>query len=233
MHIFFADFEGLVVGTALLQSIRRDEFSFRERGFCHGFSCEFFCGFLGAFLPFKRRTENPQRYPQQNSRQNPCKIHACSEKRCRKIHSAGRGGRFLGCLLKASRQVEGMWHFASKPPRKSLQNNHNGGTVTGGVWVWIRIRYVSKPVLIHIRFPFKYRERPLKRAQNIALRLMHVRERKLAVPPLSIIPRNSLLFLVCPNADNDQNIWNQKVPGFLPTGTYFVHVDPPRQPIAP
>ena len=39
--------------------------------------CEiFFCVLLGAFRPFKRRTENPQRNPQQDSRQNPCKIHA-------------------------------------------------------------------------------------------------------------------------------------------------------------
>ena len=48
----------LIVRTALLQSIRHDECSFRERGFCHGFLCDFF-----------------------------------SEKRCRKIRSAGRGAR--------------------------------------------------------------------------------------------------------------------------------------------
>ena len=53
-----------------------------------------------------------------------------------------------------------------------------------GVRVWIRMRYVSKPVLIHIRFPLRYREcreRPLKRTPNTALHLTHVRERKLAV----------------------------------------------------
>ena len=77
----------MVVRIALLQSIRRNELSFRERGCCHGFLCEFFLWILlGAFCPLKRRTENPQRNPQQNSRQTPC-----SEKRHRKIHSAGRG----------------------------------------------------------------------------------------------------------------------------------------------
>ena len=35
---------------------------------------------------------------------------------------------------------------------------------------------------------FEIQRRPLKRAPNTALRLTHVRERKLAVPPLSIIP---------------------------------------------
>ena len=33
----------------------------------------YLCVFLGAFLPFQRRTQNPQRNLQQNSRQNPCK----------------------------------------------------------------------------------------------------------------------------------------------------------------
>ena len=61
--------------------------------FVMDFCVKYFCEFLGAFRPFKRRTENPQRNPQQNSRRNPCKIHACSEKRRRKIHSAGRGAR--------------------------------------------------------------------------------------------------------------------------------------------
>ena len=49
------------------------------------FCVNFFSGFLGAFLPFKRRTENSLGNPQQNSRQNPCQIHACSEKRGQKI----------------------------------------------------------------------------------------------------------------------------------------------------
>ena len=35
----------------------------------------------------------------------------------------------------------------------------------------------------------KYRETPSKRAPNTALRLMHMRKHKLAVPPLSVIPR--------------------------------------------
>ena len=48
--------------------------------FVMDFWVNFFSGYLGAFRPFKRRTEHPQRDPQQNSRQNPCKIHACSEK---------------------------------------------------------------------------------------------------------------------------------------------------------
>ena len=53
--------------------------------------------------------------------------------------------------------------------------------------VWIRIRYVSKPVLIRIRFPSflrKYRERSLKRAPNTALRSTHARENvSLRYPP--------------------------------------------------
>ena len=61
--------------------------------FVMDFCVNFLCGFLGAFRPFKQRTENSQRNPQQKSRQNPCKIHACSEKRRRKIYSAGRGAR--------------------------------------------------------------------------------------------------------------------------------------------
>ena len=64
--------------------------------FVMDFCVNFFCECLGAFCPFKRRTENPQRDPQQNSRQNPCKIQACSEKRRRRIHSAERGARLQG-----------------------------------------------------------------------------------------------------------------------------------------
>ena len=71
--------------------------------------------------------------------------------------------------------------------------------MTRGVRVWIRIRYVSKPVLIRIRlkFPFliflrKYRERPLKRVPNTALRLTHVRERKLAAPPFDYSEKMTL-----------------------------------------
>ena len=85
---------------------------------------------------------------------------------------------------------EGVSHRVSK----KRSSNHKRGTGTRGVLVWIRIRYASKPVLIRIRFPFWYRkcrERPLKRAPNTALRLTHVYERKLAVPPLQ-------LFRKCP-----------------------------------
>ena len=57
------------------------------------FCVNFFCGFLGAFRTFKRRTEKSTENPQQTSRRNPCKIRACSEKRRRKIHSAGREAR--------------------------------------------------------------------------------------------------------------------------------------------
>ena len=39
--------------------------------FVMDFCVNVFCGFLGAFLPFKQMTENPQRNPQQNLRQNP------------------------------------------------------------------------------------------------------------------------------------------------------------------
>ena len=73
-----------------------------------GFCVNFFCGFLGAFCKFERRTESPQRNPLQNSRQNPCKIHACSEKRHRKMHSAGRGAREL---LRANRCAGEKPHF--------------------------------------------------------------------------------------------------------------------------
>ena len=42
-----------IVRTALLQSIRGDEFSFREHDFVMDFCVNFFSGFLGAFCPFK------------------------------------------------------------------------------------------------------------------------------------------------------------------------------------
>ena len=87
-------------------------------------------------------------------------------------------------------------------------NNHKGGTVTGGYGFGYVSDMYPKPVLIRIRFPFwyrKYRERPLKRAPNTALRLTHVRERKLAVPPFRLFrafPKKKQRFLddfpLCP-----------------------------------
>ena len=65
------------------------------------FCVNFFSAFLGAFRPFKRRTEDPHRNRQQNSQQNPCKIRACGEERRRKIHSAGRGARLFALLPKS------------------------------------------------------------------------------------------------------------------------------------
>ena len=46
------------------------------------------------------------------------------------------------------------------------------------------LQYISDSLLIYKR----NRESPLKHAPNTALRLTHVRERQLAVPPLLIIP---------------------------------------------
>ena len=52
--------------TILEQSIRRDEFSFWERGFCHGFLCEFFLWISWGFPSLSTKDKNPRRNPQQN-----------------------------------------------------------------------------------------------------------------------------------------------------------------------
>ena len=98
------------------------------------FCVNFFCGFLGAFLPFKRRTENPQRNPLRNSWQNLCKIHACSEKRRWKIHSAGRGARGFGGFVKVGQNtwIYVFWpifHPFSKSPQ-CLFLTHSGECLT-------------------------------------------------------------------------------------------------------
>ena len=45
------------VRTAFLQSIRRDEFHSESVDFVMDICVNFFCGFLGVFLPLKRRTD--------------------------------------------------------------------------------------------------------------------------------------------------------------------------------
>ena len=80
-------------GLPLCRAFVMKNFHSESVDFVVDFCVNFFYGFLGVFLPFQRRTENPRRNPQQDSRQNPCKIHACGEKRRWKIHSAGRGAQ--------------------------------------------------------------------------------------------------------------------------------------------
>ena len=83
------------VRTALCRAFVVMNFHSESVDFC----VHFFCGFLGAFRPFKRRKENPYEI------QSKIHDHACSEKRRQKIHSAGRGAcPERGCLNVGARK---------------------------------------------------------------------------------------------------------------------------------
>ena len=83
-------------GSALLQSIRRTEFSFWERGLCRGFLCDFFSGFLGVSVPLNEAPKNnTEKSTAKFTTKTPCKIHEWSEKKASEIPLCRKRGAKL------------------------------------------------------------------------------------------------------------------------------------------
>ena len=80
------------------------------------------------------------------------------------VHTFSWGSSYGPMVLKVLLKFPPHWYWSmdGSSQFRSLRSEAlvfigviiRGGTVTGGVRVWIHIRYASKPFLIRIRFPF-------------------------------------------------------------------------------